>query len=77
MLFRSREPLKRWQTLLTKGSPTLPADALSLARYQAAKLQSDLAQAVKSGKGSVETRAHLQDSLGTLTEALRATMQRS
>ena len=72
-----REHLKRLQTLLTKGSPTLPADALSLARYQAAKLQSDLAQAVKSGKGSVETRAHLQDSLGTLTEALRATMQRS
>ena len=72
-----REHLKRLQTLLTKGSPTLPADALSLARYQAAKLQSDLAQAVKSGKGSVDTRAHLQDSLGTLTEALRATMQRS
>jgi hypothetical protein len=72
-----REHLKRLQALLTKGSPTLPADALSLARYQATRLQSELAQAVKAGKGSVETRAHLQDSLGTLTEALRATMQRS
>jgi hypothetical protein len=31
---------------------------------------------VKAGKGSVETRAHLMDSLAGLTEALRATMVR-
>lgn len=72
-----REHLKRLQALLTRGSPTLPADALSLARYQAVRLQGQLQQAVKAGKGSIETRAHLMDSLGTLTEALRATMQRT
>ena len=72
-----REHLKRVQMLLTRGSPTLPPDALSLVRLHAGRLQADLQRAVKAGKGSVETRAHLADSLGTLTEALRATMQRS
>lgn len=71
-----REHLKRLQTLLTRGSPTLPPDALSLARFHAQKLQAELQGAVKTGKGSVEMQAHLRDSLGTLTEALRATMQR-
>lgn len=71
-----REHLKRLQTLLTRGSPTLPADALSLARFHAHKLQTELQGAVKAGKGSVEMQAHLRDSLAALTEALRATMQR-
>ena len=71
-----REHLRRVQALLTRGSSSLPPDALSLARMHAQSLRGELERAVKAGKGSVETRAHLQDSLAALTEALRATMQR-
>jgi hypothetical protein len=75
-----REHLRRLQALLTKGAPGLPADALSLARLQATELQAALQRAQRSAVRralSIETRAHLQDSLGALTEALRATMQRA
>jgi Met-zincin len=72
-----REHLKRLQSLLTRGAPGLPADALSLARLHAADLQAALQKAGARGGLTVETRAHLKDSLGTLTEALRATMQRA
>ena len=77
-----REHLKRLQTILTKGSSALPSDALSLLRLHATHLQKDLQQALhgKNAKKiphSIETRAHLAESLGILTEALRATMQRS
>lgn len=71
-----REHLRRVQSLLTRGSPTLPPDALSLVRMHAGTLKADLERAVKAGKGTVETRAHLMDSLAGLTEALRATMVR-
>lgn len=66
-----REHLKRVTTLLTKPSG-LPADALSLLRWHAGQLQGELRAA--QGKGSVETRAHVAESLAVLTEALRATM---
>jgi hypothetical protein len=72
-----REHLKRLQALLTRGAPDLPADALSLARLHATELQASLKRAANRRGLSVETRAHLQDSLGSLTEALRATMQRA
>lgn len=72
-----REHLKRVQTLLTKGSGSLPADALSLVRMHANQLQSDLRSAAgKPGRGP-ETRAHVAESLSALSEALRATMSRS
>jgi hypothetical protein len=71
-----REHLRRVQGLLTRNAG-LPADALSLVRLQAVELQSALQKANARKSLSVETRAHLQDSLGTLTEALRATMLRS
>jgi hypothetical protein len=72
-----REHLKRLQALLTRGSPTLPADALSLARLNASALQAQLRRAGANPRLSVESRAHLQDSLALLTEALRASMTRS
>jgi len=72
-----REHLKRLQATLTRPSPALPADALSLTRLHAAQLQAELKRAAARPGLSVETRAHLSDSLGLLTEALRATMQRS
>jgi len=72
-----REHLKRLQTVLTRAPANLPPDALSLARLHATQLQSDLRAATARGGLSVESRAHLAESLGVLTEALRATMQRS
>ena len=71
-----REHLRRVQTLLTRGSPTLPPDALSLMRMNATELQAQLKRASGNGRLSVESRAHLQDSLSQLTEALRASMTR-
>jgi hypothetical protein len=72
-----REHLKRMQNLLTRGSASLPPDALSLMRLNAVELQGDLRRAAARPGLSVESRAHLQDSLAALTEALRASMQRS
>jgi hypothetical protein len=73
-----REHLKRLQALLTRPAPQLPPDALSLTRLHATQLQADLRAALnRAGTATPETRAHLADSLGLLTEALRATMQRS
>lgn len=71
-----REHLRRMQGLLTRGS-SLPPDALSLVRMNATELQAELGRASKNPKLSVESRAHLQDSLSLLTEALRASMIRS
>lgn len=71
-----REHLKRLQTLLTKPA-ALPADALSLLRWQARQLLTELHQAGKRPHLGIDTRAHLQDSLDLLTQALQATMQRS
>ncbi len=71
-----REHLKRVQTLLTKGSPTLPADALSLVRMTATDLQQQLQRAAGNGRLSIEARAHVKDSLSLVTEALKASMIR-
>ena len=65
------------QALLVRGSPNLPADALSLVRLNATALQTQLRRASSNAKLSIESRAHLQDSLSLLTEALRASMTRS
>jgi hypothetical protein len=71
-----REHLKRLQALLTRPSPALPADAVSLARMQAVELQSQLRSAVARKGMAVENKAHLEDALALITEALRATLQR-
>ncbi|MCX2861307.1 zinc-dependent metalloprotease [Paucibacter sp. PLA-PC-4] len=72
-----REHLKRVQTLLTRGSPSLPPDALSLLRHHATRLQVQLRQAAGRSGLSVESRAHLAESLSLLTQALNATMTRA
>ncbi len=74
-----REHLRRLQALLTRPSPALPADAISLARLQAVELQSQLRAALAKGKAgmAIENRAHFEDALALVTEALRATLQRS
>ena len=71
-----REHLKRLQALLTRPQPQLPADAVSLARLQATALQGQIRAALGKGGLTVENRAHLQESLALVTEALRASMQR-
>jgi len=71
-----REHLDRVRKLLVSPPDDLPADALSLARWNAEKLKAELARAQARPGLSVVTRAHLRDSLNTLSEALKATMQR-
>jgi hypothetical protein len=72
-----REHLRRLQGVLLRPPAALPADAVSLKRLQATELQAALRRALARGGMSVESRAHLQESLALLTEALRAGMQRS
>lgn len=72
-----REHLRRVQGMLLRGPGGLSADALSLVRYHAVRLQGQLRHAVGVSGRSVESRAHLQSSLSQLDEALRATMLRS
>ncbi|MGS0754219.1 zinc-dependent metalloprotease [Roseateles sp. GG27B] len=72
-----REHLKRLQVILTKGGAPGMADAYALLRLQATQLQSDLRGALAKRGASVETRAHLAESLDMLSSVLRATMQRS
>nr|WP_259371863.1 zinc-dependent metalloprotease [Caldimonas mangrovi] len=72
-----REHLKRMTVMLTRGSSSLPPDALSLMRYNATQLQAQLQRAAANRRVSIETQAHLQDSLALLNEALKASMSRS
>lgn len=71
-----REHLKRVQALLTRSAGPLPADAVSLVRLAATELQAGLRRAAARPGLAVETRAHLQDSLVLLSEALRASFVR-
>jgi len=71
-----REHLRRMQAALRGGAP-LPPDALALTRLQARALANDLRSAAARPGLTVETRAHLEDSLSGLSEALRASMQRN
>jgi hypothetical protein len=72
-----REHLRRVAAMLVRASPTLPADARSLVREDAVELQGGIRNALAKGGQSKEARAHLRESLDTLTEALKAPMQRS
>jgi Met-zincin/Domain of unknown function (DUF5117) len=71
-----RAHLSRLQGLLTRPGGALPADAYALARFQAVRLQAEIKAAAGKQGLSVENRAHLEEALSTLTEALRATIVR-
>jgi hypothetical protein len=71
-----REHLRRVSASLIKPSAGMPADARSLQRENALQLQAQLRKALKSKKLSRENHAHLGESLNTLTEALKAPLQR-
>jgi Met-zincin/Domain of unknown function (DUF5117)/Domain of unknown function (DUF5118) len=71
-----REHIKRLTNALTKSAATTPADARSLMRREAVQLQGQIRGAL--GKAmSVEAKAHLEESLNTLSEALKAPLQRT
>jgi hypothetical protein len=55
----------------------MPADAMSLARVQAKRIQSDLRAALKKPGLDFETRAHLAESLDNIGAMLSAQMSRS
>ena len=71
-----REYLHRVVSSLTRPSATMPADARSLLREDAIEMQSTFRAALARGNLSKENRAHLRESLDTLTEALKAQMTR-
>jgi uncharacterized protein DUF4953 len=72
-----REHLRRIVNMMLRTSPTTPADARSLAREDALEIQGQIRSALAKGGQSKETRAHLRETLDTLTETLKAPMQRA
>lgn len=72
-----REHLRRVQALLVKVTVPLPADAQSLLRANATTLRDELRQSLSRKRWDAESRAHLQESLAVLDQALAAAMIRS
>ena len=73
-----RDYLNRVANSLFRPSPQARADARSLLRVQAQELQSQLDKALKRRTPmDAETRAHLQDSADTLSQALSAKLYRA
>jgi hypothetical protein len=71
-----REHVKRLTLVLTRATG-IPADARSLQRHNARQLVAQLNVAKARPGLSKEARAHLEDSLNTLEEALKAPMTRA
>ncbi|MCC7041746.1 MAG: zinc-dependent metalloprotease [Burkholderiales bacterium] len=71
-----REYVARVALVLVRPAPNMPADARALLRADAVALRAELAAAGKRRTLSVETRAHLAESVATLDEALRAPLLR-
>ena len=72
-----REHVRRMQGLLVRVSTPLPADAQSLLRANATALRDELRQALARQRWDADARAHLQESLALLEQALTAAMVRS
>ncbi|MCC6867241.1 MAG: zinc-dependent metalloprotease [Burkholderiales bacterium] len=71
-----REYVSRIAFVLVRPAATMPADARALLRADAVALRAELAAAGRRRGLSVETRAHLAESVATLDEALRAPLLR-
>ncbi|HSB08815.1 MAG TPA: zinc-dependent metalloprotease [Blastocatellia bacterium] len=72
-----REHLRRMTGLVLRPTPGAPEDAATLARYTLTQLRGRIQQSLVAGaKMSVATRAHLQESLARIDEALKAQQQR-
>jgi hypothetical protein len=72
-----RDHLQRVATALVKPSAATPADARALQRENATQLAQQIRAALAKPGMSKEARAHLGESLNTLTEALKAPLQRA
>jgi hypothetical protein len=73
-----REHVNRLANAMLRPSPQARADARSLMRVQALQLQQQLEKALRRrALMDAATRAHLQDSADTLSQALSAKMQRT
>jgi hypothetical protein len=73
-----RDHLNRVANSLFRPNPQARADARSLLRVQAQQLQVQLDKSLKrGGPMNAETRAHLQDSADTLSQALSAKLYRA
>ena len=71
-----REHLRRLAAGLLRPGPTAAADVRAVTRQTALQLQARLVAAVSAAsankRGSSLVRAHLEDSLATVSEALKA-----
>lgn len=73
-----REHLKRLTNLVLRPSPNTPEDAATLARYNLTQLRARMQRslAIRSPGMNLTTRAHLQESMARIDEALKAQQQR-
>ena len=71
-----REHLKRVANILLRPAAYTPADARSLLRENAVQLQKEI-QAALGKPQSKEVKAHLSESYNSLSEALKAPLQRT
>jgi hypothetical protein len=71
-----REHLARVANALVRPAPTMPADARALLRQDARALRDELKAVPTRSALSKETQAHIAESLSTLDEALKASLQR-
>lgn len=71
-----REHLRRLGSGLLRPSSTATADVRSVSRQGALQLQTALKAALAAPGWSATARAHLDDSLATLSEALKATLSK-
>ncbi len=69
-----REHVRRLATGLVRAGVATAADVRAVHRQVALQLQSQLKAAVLAKRGSSLVQAHLEDSLDTLTEALKAAL---
>jgi hypothetical protein len=71
-----REYVSRVALVMIRPVATMPADARALLRADAVRLRAEMAAAQRRPRASVETRAHLAESLAALDEALKAPLMR-
>ena len=72
-----RDHLRRIANALVKPAATTPADARALQRENATQLAQQIRAAAGKPGMSKEAKAHLNESLNTLTEALKAPLARA
>ncbi|MBU6272510.1 MAG: zinc-dependent metalloprotease, partial [Betaproteobacteria bacterium] len=72
-----REHLRKLTGLLMRPGSAVPPDARALARVDARRLSARIEAALRSRQLSREARAHLEESLASLRDALRAGLTRA